>query len=313
MTCSLHAIIKYVIAVVLLSVTICGHANTNVTVLLSGKSQLYYDAAGGLEQALNNTEGVDYSISIISDLSAADRKAIDSASDYVVAVGTRALQFVVTSQLSSPVISILVPRKTYQTLVGKTHRDISVIYLEQPPKRFVLLSRFILKERLTKLGMLFGPDSITDRTDYVTAASDLAIQLVSLKSKSANASLEAIESVIKDADMFVALYDREALSRKTAKWLLYMANVYRKPVIAYSRSYIEAGALAAVYTMPVDAGKMAAEWILENNNHQRVLVWQRYPDRFSVDINRSIASRLNIIVDDAEIIKNKIKVAEVKK
>jgi len=283
--------------------------------LISGESRLYYDAIDGVSEQLDDVDGLEYNILTISDFNNQSIQDINKNSDYIIAVGTKALRYISSVDTSVPVLNILVSKRNYHVIINKRRnaRKYSVIYLEQPTERLLLLTKLISGERLKNVGMLFGPTSVSERADYVSAANELSIQLVTQIAKSDKSSLDMIESLIKDSDAYIALYDRAVLNRKIAKWLLYMANVYRKPVIAYSKSYVEAGALAAVYTTPTDAGRSAADWVIENIKNNKAMIWNRYPQRFTVNVNRRIATKLNLSIDDPDVITAKIKSAEVKR
>lgn len=309
--------LQLITATLLLFVSLCGYAEppVKITMLLSGESHLYYNAVDGVKEELDKTPGADYDITTVTDINDIDINKINSNSDYFIAVGSKALRYISATEISIPVLNILVSRRNYQAISKKSllAKNSSVIYLDQPAERLLLLAKFVLDKRARKIGMLFGPASSDEKNDYMHAANQLSLELVAQVEKSEKASLDVIESLIKSSDAYIALYDRKVLNRKTAKWLLYMANVYRKPVIAYSKSYVEAGAIAAVYTTPADAGRSAASWVAENTRSSKTVLWKRYPQRFSVDVNRRIATKLNLSIDDSDVISSKIKNAEVKK
>ena len=307
--------IKFIVSIVLLVVSLYGHAESSpkITILLSGESQLYYDAVEGIKERLNKVVELKYTITSVSEFVNHPVSNFTDDQDYIIAVGTKALKYLSISDVSIPSLNILVSRRSYQS-VPKTdsiQNKTSVIYLDQPAYRILMLAKLINSEKKNKLGMLFGPTSVSEKSDYVNAASALSLQLNSQFEDSNESSLDVIESLIKGSDAYIALYDRKVLNRKIAKWLLYMANVYRKPVIAYSKSYVEAGAIAAVYTSPLDAGRNAASWLLENINNNNTVVWDKYPQRFTVEINRKIATKLNLSIDDTDVISAKIQAAEV--
>ncbi len=311
-----HHTIKLITVILLLSSSLWVYAaSTRITMLISGESRLYYDAVDGVSEQLDDVDGLEYNILTISGFNNRSIQDINKNSDYIIAVGTKALRYISSVDTSVPVLNILVSKRNYQVIINKKQiaKKYSVIYLEQPTERLLLLTKLVSGERLKNIGMLFGPTSVSERADYVSAANKLSIQLVTQIAKSDKSSLDMIESLIKDSDAYIALYDRAVLNRKIAKWLLYMANVYRKPVIAYSKSYVEAGALAAVYTTPTEAGRSAGDWVIENIKNNKAKLWNRYPQRFTVNVNRRIATKLNLSIDDLDVITAKIKSAEVKR
>ncbi len=311
----LHKNIRFVITIFVLFFSLWSYAGTSIriTILLSGESRLYYDAVDGVTEKLDGASGMEYVVTTVRDLSDNSIDEIKTNSDYIVVVGTKALQAVATKKIPIPTLNILVSKRSYQTIRrGRENApNISVIYLDQPAERTLLLAKLILQGGANKIGMLFGPTSASEKKDYVSNAKKLSLRLIERVEKTDKSSLDTIEELIKKSDAYIALYDRKVLNRKIAKWLLYMANVYRKPVIAYSKSYVEAGALAAVYTKPIDAGRSAAAWLVENIKAGQPVKWERYPQRFTVDINRRIATKLNLLIDDSDVVSARIKAAEV--
>lgn len=310
----LQQYVKFTIVLLLLLFSQWLHAQSpvRITVLLSGESQLYFDAVAGITERLDDTPNLKYKLTILRGIKNQSTSEIKATSDYIIAVGTKAFRHVSLENISIPTLNILVSKRSYQTIIKKSPSAIksSVIYLEQPTERLLLLAKLALKDNAKKIGMIFGPTSVLEKHEYMVVANKLSLQLISKIEVTDKISLDVIEKLIKTSNAYIALYDQKVMNRKTAKWLLYMANVYRKPVIAYSKAYVEAGALAAIYTTPADAGRSAADWLYENIKNNKNIIWKRYPLRFSVDINRRIASKLNLFIDDQDVIKANIKAAE---
>ena len=312
----LHKNIRFVITIFVLFFSLWSYAGSpvRITILLSGESRLYYDAVDGITEKLDAVVGLEYELTTVRDLNDNSINEVNKNSDYIVVVGTKALQAIASKGTAVTTLNILVSKRSYQIISDKSQntKNFSVIYLDQPADRTLLLTKLILRGNANKVAMLFGPTSVSEKEDYVRIAKRMSLQLIEKVITTDESSLDVIETLIKQSDAYVALYDRKVLNRKIAKWLLYMANVYRKPVIAYSKSYVEAGALAAVYTNPIDAGRSAAAWLLENIKNSRAVKWKRYPQRFTVDINRRISAKLNLMIDDSDIVSARIKAAEVK-
>nr|MBL8457364.1 hypothetical protein [Zoogloeaceae bacterium] len=74
----------------------------------------------------------------------------------------------------------------------------------------------------------------------------------------------------------------------------------RRPVFAYSKAYVDAGALAAVYSSPADIGRDTAEWLssLDGGVTIDALPRPRAPRQFGVAVNRQVARALSLNVPD---------------
>ncbi len=109
--------------------------------------------------------------------------------------------------------------------------------------------------------------------------------------------------------MFLALPDQSVFNKATAKWSLYITLHDKKPLIGFSEKYVEAGALAAVYSTPTDIGKDAYNTLAAYLN-TNILPDAHHPTDFSVKTNVSSARALNIELPPENILIQKIKEAE---
>jgi len=286
----------------------------NVTVMVSSASKMYEKAVSGVKTDLSQSADYNFNINV-KNLS---QDTIDSLvglrADYIITIGSRATAEVIRRQPRVPVLSIMVAKQSYHSIraaikVAKPEQY-SVIYLDQPAVRTFALAKIIIGKKLVNIGMLFGPTSKSKRKQYLTAAESFSMSPVEDIDGTGENSIEKIKLILDSSDVYVAIYDRKALNRKTAKWLLYLANLRRKPVIGYSSAYVDAGALAAIYTKPLDIGHNAAKWVqlnLKNKNTER---WDTYPKLFTVNVNRKIARRLNLSIASETALISKIRQIE---
>ncbi len=119
--------------------------------------------------------------------------------------------------------------------------------------------------------------------------------------------LVTLEAAIEDNKALLAISDSLIYNSNTVKNILLTAYRHRKPVIGYSDSFVQAGAIAAIYTSPESVGDKAAKIIsgFFSNN------WQFNKNiyvtgDFSVSTNTQVASSLEITIPDEESIRNSI-------
>ena len=98
--------------------------------------------------------------------------------------------------------------------------------------------------------------------------------------------------VIGHSDAFLAVPDRAIFNRSTAKWILLMSFRQQIPLSAYSKRYVDAGAIAAVYSTPETVGWEAADWV--NRFSFEHLPEPAYPQRFDVSVNPATARSLRL-------------------
>ena len=73
---------------------------------------------------------------------------------------------------------------------------------------------------------------------------------------------------------------------------------YNKPVIAYSKKYVEAGALAAVFSSPDDVVAILAEQLQQNIHNATTDIDNN--KFFSIAVNRSVGRSLRIQLQQPE-------------
>ena len=103
----------------------------------------------------------------------------------------------------------------------------------------------------------------------------------------------SLRSLLSSVDGLVAIPDPTVFNQNTIHAVLLTAYRLNKPVIGYSRPYVSAGALIAAYSAPhtigEEGGRLVAGWLRDGR-------WPGlgYPTRFSIAINRRVASVLGL-------------------
>lgn len=230
----------------------------------------------------------------------------------VVAVGTAATQKVFDLNIALPVLGALLPRNSYRALEvrarkqGKTYAR-SAIFLDQPIARHIGLIRKILPNRKT-LGVVLGPDTRFLRTELVAAAKKGGLRIRIETMGYAQHLIGPLNRALEDSGAFIAVADNVVSNRKTVQNLLLTTYRHRIPVIGYSRAYVRAGALAAVYSTPEQIGKQAGELVGDIVKGSRwVLPPSRYPKYFSVELNHDVARSLGILLPKQKDIENSLR------
>ena len=223
-------------------------------------------------------------------------------------VGTQAFQKVLAEKPEATIIASFIPRRTYETLISDRKQHTTAIFVDQPMSRQVKLVRLIMPNAKT-IGTVFGASSIEERKLLYEAANKEAFSIISNTLNAEDNPLAILQPIISKADMFLALPDQSVFNKATAKWSLYITLHEKKPLIGFSEKYVEAGALAAVYSTPIDIGKDAYNTLaayLKTN----ILPDAHHPTDFSVKTNVSSARALNIELLPDNILIQKIKEAE---
>ncbi len=121
-----------------------------------------------------------------------------------------------------------------------------------------------------------------------------------------------IKSALKRSDVLLALPDKHIYNSKTVKNILLTSYRHRKPVIAFSKNFVNAGALAAVYSSTEQIAQSASNLIKQYfKTGDKFKKQIHYPQEFNVSINRQVFNALNLIIPDIKQIKQVLKNTEI--
>jgi len=281
-----------------------GRLHRHLEVVLSGEDAIYTELLEAFRSWLGDVDAAEMTLSV----SLADEVAEDGGgnSDLVIAVGSRAAQVAALSAGTRPVLAVLAPRSALEPLRGRMGAPFSAIYLDQPPGRLMALGRAALP-RAQRAGMLAGPDLQPGPDAFRRVAEKQGFSLNIQTFAAGDNPTSFITRILDDSELVLAPYDPLVFGSATAKWLLYMAYQRGLPVIGFSRSYVRAGALAAVYSTPKQIGRQTAEvvrkWLRDGD---RVLPAAVYPIYYSVEVNASVARTLGIDAADPQVLAGQV-------
>ncbi|NNJ96297.1 MAG: hypothetical protein HKP12_03985 [Gammaproteobacteria bacterium] len=188
----------------------------------------------------------------------------------------------------------------------------SDLITEQPACKHLQLIR-ALNPRWTTIGVLSSINSAEATAELTICAIkyNLNLQLYAITDESD--LLTTLETAVENNQVLLAIVDPLIYNSRTVKNILLTSYRHRKPVIGYSDSFVQAGAIAAVYTSPETAGDDAANILSDffANN------WQfnhtvHTPSGFEVSTNARVAASLDLALPDQRTIIRRIQNMEIK-
>jgi len=281
----------------------------NIYIVSSRLKGPHYVVAKELESRLSSVVSNRFRIRLES---VADNESFQNNTgprDYIITIGSRAFADVVVKNSTANVIATLIPEETYHALLQaspKREGGTSAVYIEQPVQRNLELVRVALPGR--KPGVLLGSQSgaLVRQLVRVSKELNLSIYVKTLKPK--ENLVTALDQVLKNCNVLVAFADPEVSNPATARHLLLASYRYGIPVVAYSRAYVRAGALMAVYTTPEQFAQQTAEMLIRAvNNKNDDVPRPEYPRYFSVEINQNVARSLGIDLESRMEIESRLR------
>ena len=119
--------------------------------------------------------------------------------------------------------------------------------------------------------------------------------------------LATLENAVEENRVLLAISDPLVYNTHSVKNILLTAYRHRKPIVGYSDSFVQAGAIAAIYTSPEAVGDKVLEIVTGffSNNWQFNRNTYRIQD-FSISLNRQVAASLEVRLPDEKSIRKRI-------
>lgn len=281
-------------------------ANNKIILYLDDNNAFHNIIKNSLVESLKN----DYEIVTTWSLD----KSTTTKDDLIVSIGTQHAMRVLSKQERPPLLALLIPESRLEQLTGikkENNVALSVVLIDQPITRQLELINHLSKRTLTT-GVLLGPDSGKIYKNRLRLLASKRTKLVTLDVTSGDNLSEFIDRVLSMSDILLTIPDPLIYNRNTIKSSLLATYRKRKPVIGFSRSYVNAGAMAAVYSTPQQIARQGAEMISgyfkQNNNKFNLLI--NYPKYFSVATNTQVARSLGFRLPERKTLEQLIRNAE---
>ena len=215
--------------------------------------------------------------------------------DLVVSIGTRAAAEAYQRYPNNPSVNTLLTRSAHRSLEAVREPASVPLFLDQPVSHYLALGLSLVPDA-QRVGILVGPAGKEHSDAIKAAARDYGLEPILAFIDEKSNPVKVIEPAMAAGDFFVVLPDHLSINRAAAKWVLQLSFRHRKPVIAYSRKYAQAGALAAVYRTPED---ISAELVDVLDRYLRSGELAAQPNNhFSVETNATVARSLGISLAD---------------
>lgn len=260
----------------------------HVTLVLSEPGGAYREVADGISGAL---KGAGIEVARVSN----PQHLGEVKTGLFVTIGAQATQAVAALDLSTPVLSTLIPRMAVARIAGERRNNLSAVVLDQPLSRQLRLVRAALPQ-VKRVGAVLGPDSAPLAPALLAEAGKLGLKIVWRKIESQDELSPALSTILDEAEALLTLPDRLVSGRDTLHNLLLTSYRYQDPVIGYSAAYGKAGALLALFSTPAQIARQTAEIILALPD--KSLPHVSAPKYFTVEVNSQVARSFGIAVPD---------------
>ncbi|UCV03814.1 ABC transporter substrate-binding protein [Dechloromonas denitrificans] len=264
----------------------------SITLALSDHGGPYAEFANALGEAL---QGGSWKITTSGKPTAGDPPS--PASDLIVTAGGEALRQTLARAPNAPIIATLLPRQTYEKILAEANKGRSrstAIYLDQPPGRQAAFVRHLLPGQ-KRIGMLFSSETRASAAQFRQAFANAGLTLDSEDSDTSSTLLPALNTLLPRINALLAIPDGTIFKRDNIKAILITSYRHQRPVIAFSAAFVNAGALAALYSTPTQIARQTADIV---NSLGPTLPPPMAPNFFAIAINQNVAQALGLSVPD---------------
>ncbi|HTY02569.1 MAG TPA: ABC transporter substrate binding protein [Rhodocyclaceae bacterium] len=210
----------------------------------------------------------------------------------IIALGARALIAAIRHAGGKPVVAALIGQSSVDEMTWSTGDRLSVILLDQPVDRWINLVQTAFPN-LQQVGMVAGPANQKMAKAVERRMSDRRLALSVEQISSPEEVVPALERLLPRMGLFLALPDPMVHNRNSVQPLLLTTYRAGIPVVAYSESYLQAGAVLALYsTVPQIAAQVIET--LQQFQEGKPPPTVQPPRYFTVGVNSAVARSLGL-------------------
>lgn len=286
----------------------------NVVLISSGSSDTYTKTAASIESIIKKSSTSPIRSRTVSINDAyTEKETLHKSTDLFVPIGQRALKETLKLSGDIPILATLISETSFKNVTSasdssKIHQRIGAIYIDQPIERHLLFSKLALANN-RRYGFIISSDNkdTINQLDSLLINDKHHIEILS----PGNNVISALSRTLDKSDVVIALPDPIVFNLRTTRNILLSTYRKRIPMIGFSKSYVKAGALAAIYSTPELIGKQTGEHIAhlvkQSLLHKGVIFLSRYHAKyFSISVNNRVSRSLGLPALDANSLEKRV-------
>ena len=288
----------------------------NIVLVTSSNSRPYISSANAVKNSIRKSESVILSTKTLTIEELYSKKStLPKTTDLFVPIGRRALKETLKYSAETPVLASLVSEYDFEKLIGSqqnlNNANIGVIYIDQPLDRHLSFSRLAFPNS-NNFGFIISSDN-KNTIDKLTSLNDKN-HYIEILNYGDNV-ISTLSHMLNNSDALIALPDPIVFNLRTTRSILLSTYRKRIPVIGFSKSYVKAGALAAIYSTPELIGKQTGEIITDlvlntSPNNKLLPLPRQYSKYFSISVNNRVSRSLGLPALDPDSLRKKLLLIE---
>ena len=243
----------------------------------------------------------------ISEVTPEDKiQTVNSNTDLIIGIGIKGIQSADNHYPKTKKLFISIDPNNYKLDTKKNKND-AILYMAQPYCRQIHFIKLLSKHWKT-IGLLSNREKPIDTKTINQCSKKYDLETYIVNTTDNDQLKYNIKEVLNHSDILLAIPDNNIYNSKSVKNILLTSYRYRKPVIAFSQNFTDAGALASIYSSTeqisqrasnlVDQYFKSGQWFKKSVN---------YPLAFNISINRQVFRALDLTIPDLEQLKQTLK------
>lgn len=229
--------------------------------------------------------------------------------DLIVTVGSKAASAVI-DRTALPILLTMLPSHLYRALQERRppSSQLSALFVDQPWTRHIELL-FAALPGTHRIGVLYTPAANLDLDELRKLAARHEAKLIARPVNDPEQLFGALEDTLNHSEVLLAVPDSDLYNSNNIRNILMTSYRHDIPLIGLSQSYVNAGALCAVYSTPEELG-MQAGTMSHSYALSRRLPAAQFPLLYDVATNTEVARTLGIQLKTAEQLRTLLQRAE---
>ncbi len=230
-------------------------------------------------------------------------KTVNSKTDLIIGIGNAGMQSADKHYPKTKKLFISTDPDKYKLDKNKNKYD-AILYMAQPYCRQIRFIKLINKNWKT-IGLLNSQEKLIDTNTIQQCAKKHHLETYIAKTTTNEDLKINIKDVLKHSDILLALPDKNIYNSQSVKNILLTSYRYRKPVIAFSESFVTAGALASIFSNTEQISNSASDLVEQYfKSGKKFKKSVNYPQEFDIKINRQVFRALDLSIPDLDDLKH---------
>lgn len=270
----------------------------HVFIIFSPENELHSKIAHKISENLELTHPVIIVTNITPDKKI---KLATSDTDIIIGIGAEGMKNANTHYPGIKKLFISTDPNKYKFHSNKNRHD-SILYMTQPYCRQIAFIHQLNSEWKT-ISIMKSKEKPIDSKQLLKCANEYGLKVYIVSTDGEDNITGKIKHALHHSDVLLALPDSNIYNSRTVKNILMTSYRYRKPVIAFSKNFVSAGALAAIYS-DTESIAMSASMLVERHFYSaKPVAAINYPEKFDISINRQVFRALDIPIPDIDVIR----------